>query len=161
VPPFRLSRAARVALRLPTHLYDWHVGWILGERFLRLTHVGRRSGRTFQTVLEVVGTDPATGELIVMAGFGPSADWFQNLKSRPAVEIAIGRRRFSPEHRILDESEAGHVLAVYEHRHRLVAPAVRHVLGRLVGWRYDGSENARRRVVHELPMVAFRPSRAV
>jgi hypothetical protein len=34
------------------------------------------------------------------------------------------------------------------------------MLGRLVGWRYDGSPAARRRVVEQLPMVAFTPTPA-
>ena len=49
------------------------------------------------------------------------------------------------------------MLAGYERRNRWVAPVVRAVLSRLVGWHYDGSESARRRLVGELPMVAFRP----
>ena len=154
----RFTRATRLLLRLPTHLYDCHAGWLLGNRFLRLTHVGRKSGRRYQTMLEVVGTDKANGELVVVAGFGPSSDWVQNINATPAAEIAIESRRFRPEHRILDETEAAAVLADYERRNRL-APIVRGVLSRLVGWRYDGSPDARRRLVQQLPVVAFRPLR--
>jgi hypothetical protein len=35
---------------------------------------------------------------------------------------------------------------------------VRRVLSWLVGWRYDSSEDVRRRLVRELPVVAFRPA---
>ena len=59
-----------------------------------------------------------------MSGFGPSADWFQNLHAAPAEEIAIGCRRFRPKHRILEETEAIAVLADYERRNRLIAPIV-------------------------------------
>ena len=31
-------------LRAPARLYDWNVGWVLGRRFLRLTHVGAAPG---------------------------------------------------------------------------------------------------------------------
>ena len=68
----RFGKVGRFLLRLPTHLYDWHIGWLFDSRLLRLTHVGRSSGRHYQTVLEVVGTDPATGKVIVMSGFGRS-----------------------------------------------------------------------------------------
>jgi len=34
-------------------------------------------------------------------------------------------------------------------------PVVNRMLGYLVGWRYTGSAEARRRVVEQLPMVAF------
>ena len=102
--PHRFGRATRLLFRLPTHLYDWHLGWLFDGRFLRLTHLGRRSGRGYQTVLEVVGSDRETEEITVMSGFGPSADWFRNLQAAPAVEVAIGRRRFRPQHRILEET---------------------------------------------------------
>jgi deazaflavin-dependent oxidoreductase (nitroreductase family) len=109
-------------------------------------------------VLEVVGSEHETEEIMVMSGFGPSADWFRNLQAAPAVEIAIGRRRFRPQHRILEETEAAGALAGYERRNRLIAPIVRLALGWLAGWPYDGSEAARARLVRQLPMVAFRPS---
>jgi deazaflavin-dependent oxidoreductase (nitroreductase family) len=157
VTPHRFGKAGRFLLRLPTHLYDWHIGWLFDSRLLCLTHVGRSSGRHYQTVLEVVGTDPATGEVIVMSGFGRSADWFRNLQAAPAEEIAISRRCFRPQHRILDETEAAAVLADYQRRNRLITPIIRRGLGWLVGWSYDGSDAARARLVHQLPMVGFRP----
>jgi deazaflavin-dependent oxidoreductase (nitroreductase family) len=104
VTPHRFGKVARFLLRLPTHLYDWHIGWLFDSRLLRLMHVGRSSGHPYQTVHEVVGTYPATGEVSVMSGFGPSADWFRNLQAARAAEIAISRRRFRPQHRILDET---------------------------------------------------------
>lgn len=58
-----ISPLARAALRLPARLYDWHVGWMLGHRFLRLSHVGRRSRRRYGTMLEVIGRDRATSEV--------------------------------------------------------------------------------------------------
>ena len=151
----RLGPVARRMARLPGRLYDWRLGWLLGHRFLRLTHVGRRSGRRYRTVLEVVG--PAgPGEVVVVAGFGRSADWFRNISALPPIEVAIGRQRFRPVARVLPAEEAAAVLADYERRNRLAGPVVRRVLGWLVGWEYDGSAAARARLVQELPFVAFR-----
>lgn len=145
-------------LRAPARLYDWHVGWLLGHRFLRLTHVGRKSGRTYRTMLEVVGGSTKTGEFIVVSGLGARADWYRNLQAAPAVEVAIAGRRFKPAHRVLDAAEAASVLADYERRNRLVTPIVRRALSWLIGWSYDGSEESRTRLVRELPLVAFRPA---
>ena len=150
----------RGLLRAPARLYDWHLGWLLGNRFLRLTHLGRRSGRTYQTMLEVVGTCPGTDEVIVMAGLGSTADWYRNVQARPTLEVAIGRRRFPATWRRLDEGEAVKVLASYEGGHRLAASVIRRVLSWLVGWQYDGSAAARSRLVSQLPVVAFRPADA-
>lgn len=107
----RPGPALRWLLRAPAVLYDWHAGWLLGHRFLRLTHRGRRSGRRYRTMLEVVGTGRAPGEVVVMVGLGPSADWYRNLQAGRGVEVAIGGRRFRPAHRVLDRPEAAAVLA--------------------------------------------------
>ncbi len=145
-------------LQSPARLYDWHAGWLLSRRFLRLTHVGRKSGRQYRTILEAIATDPATHEIFVLVGQGPQADWYRNLRANPAVELATGRQRYVPDHRVVPEDEAAAVLADYERRNRLVAPLVRRVLSWLVGWSYDGSDAARRRLVRERPIVAFRPA---
>jgi len=145
-------------LRAPTHLYDWHAGWILGRRFLRLTHIGRRSGHRYQTMLEVIGENRASREVIVIAGLGRSANWYRNLQTNEATEGAIGPERFPPRHRRLPEPEASTVLAAYERRNRLITPIIRRVLSWLVGWRYDGTPTARRRLVAELPVIGLRPA---
>lgn len=139
------------------HLYDWHAGWLLGNRFVRVTHIGRRTGRRYQTMLEVVGTGPADGEVIVIAGLGRSAQWFRNVQAHGAPEVAIGRHRFRPTCRVLDVEEADRVVAAYERRHRWLAPVLRRAVSWLVGWRYDGSAPARLRLVHQLPLVGLRP----
>lgn len=144
-------------LRAPARLYDSNLGWILGRRFLRLTHVGRRTGRQYQTMLEVVGENRDRHEVIVVAGLGRSAQWYRNLVADKVSEVAIGRERFVPHHRELGVVEAAAVLAEYERRNRYIAPLVRRVLSWLVGWRYDGTPESRLELVSELPMVALRP----
>jgi deazaflavin-dependent oxidoreductase (nitroreductase family) len=136
------------------------MGWLLGRRFLRLTHVGRRSGRRYQTVLEVVGENRARNEVIVVAGLGRSAQWYRNLRAHEAVEVAIACERFAPVHRELSANEAATVLAEYERRNRYLAPLIHRLLSWLVGWRYDGTESARQRLVAELPLIGLSPARA-
>ncbi|HUA48904.1 MAG TPA: nitroreductase family deazaflavin-dependent oxidoreductase [Solirubrobacteraceae bacterium] len=146
------------ALRAPAVLYDWNLGWLLGRRFLRLTHRGRRSGRSYRVMLEVIGHDRARHEVFVMVGLGRRAQWYRNVIAGGAVELAIGGERFRPDYRELAPAEAAAVFDGYERRNRLLAPIVRAVLSRLVGWRYDGSPPARERLVSELPVLAFRPA---
>jgi deazaflavin-dependent oxidoreductase (nitroreductase family) len=145
-------------VRFPSRLYDWHFGWLLDSRLCRLTHIGRKSGKSYRTVLEVAGTNPARHELMVMSGLGPTSNWYRNLHANGAAEIEIGRRRFSARYRELDVDEAAQILAAYEHRYRFITPIVRYLLSKLVGWRYDGSNAARRQLLTELPMVAFAPT---
>jgi deazaflavin-dependent oxidoreductase (nitroreductase family) len=154
----RPGAVVRRLLRLPTLIFRAGLGRVFGERFLMLTHDGRRSGRRYRTVLEVIGRLPTSGELVVMAGFGPSADWLLNARAGGARTISVGGRQFRPAIRLLPEDAAAAVLADYERRHRLVAPIIRRVLSGLVGWRYTGSVSDRHRLVRQLPLVAFRPA---
>jgi deazaflavin-dependent oxidoreductase (nitroreductase family) len=153
-PPRGLLRAA---LRLPVLLFRARLGFLLGHRFLLLVHRGRRSGRRYEVVLEVIRHDRERNESVVLSGFGPRASWYRNLRAGPAVEVRIGRDRYSPVHRILGPREAVDALADYERRNRLIAPLVRAVLGRLAGIGYDASPQAREQLVARLPLVAFRP----
>lgn len=152
----RPGRVVRAVFRAPVRLYDNGFGWLFGRRFLCLTHFGRRSGRRYRTVLEVIGAED--GEYFVVAGLGSGSDWFRNISHRPPAEVVVGRRRFAPRHRVLDEAEAVSVIAGYEHRNRWVAPILRRVLSKLLGWRYDGSAAARARMAGQLPIVGFRPA---
>lgn len=153
VPP-ALSRAL-------LGLYGRSLGWMLGSRFLRLTHRGRRSGKRYHTVLEVIGKNDPCDEVMVIAGNGPSSDWFRNIEEGGAEEIVVGRHQFIPEQRILQQDEAMAVLEDYERRNRFAAPVVRRLISKLVGWRYDGSDSARARLVRQLPIVAFRPESTI
>lgn len=153
-PPRGMLRAL---LSLPIHFYHAHLGVLLGHRFLLLVHTGRKTGMRRETVLEVVRYDPAAREAVVAAGWGRRTGWLYNVEAGLAREVWIGRERFAPAYRLLDPDEAERLFVDYERRNRLIAPLLRAVLSRLVGWRYDGTPAARRRVVEQLPLVAFRP----
>jgi deazaflavin-dependent oxidoreductase (nitroreductase family) len=143
------------ALKLPGVIYDAGGGRLLGHRFLRLTHHGRRSGRAYRTVLEVVAW--RDGEATVLSGLGAKAQWLRNAQAGTPLTVEIAGERWPAEHRVLETGEATAVLADYERRNRFAMPIVRAVLRRLSGIEYDGTDAARRRVVEALPLVAFRP----
>ncbi|MCE3556036.1 nitroreductase family deazaflavin-dependent oxidoreductase [Pseudonocardia sp. RS11V-5] len=155
--PARVPSRVRLVLGLPRHLYAHGLGGLLGSRFLQLTHTGRRSGRRYDTVLEVVHHDRASGEYVVVAGLGREADWYRNVRAGGPLAVTVGRRRFPAQARELDTDEAVAVLRGYEHRNRLVAPVIHRVLSGLLGWTYRGTSDQRRRLAHELPLVGLRP----
>ena len=144
--------------RAPAYLYRCRLGWILGNRFLLLTHIGRRTSRRYQTVLEVINYRRSGPEFVVISGFGPTAQWVKNIEVGPAC-IEVGTRSFSASHRFLPENEAVEVIRGYERRNRFLGLIVRVVLSRLLGWKYTGTEPDRHRLVTQLPVIAFRPER--
>ena len=147
----------RKLLHAPVYLYRWRLGRLLGKRFLLLTHVGRRSGLRRQTVLEVMEYRKHGPEAVVMSGFGRGSNWLRNIEANHREEVTIGSQHFVAAHRFLSEDEAINVVRGYEQRNRLAGPIVRRVLTGLLGWRYDRSDESRRRLVRQLPLLAFRP----
>jgi deazaflavin-dependent oxidoreductase (nitroreductase family) len=140
------------------YLYRWKCGWLLGHRFLLLIHVGRRTGLPRNTVLEVLEYRKEGPEAVVMSAFGPDADWLRNIEATPTQEVIIGSQRFIAVHRVLDEDEAVSVITGYEQRNWLIAPIIRWVLSRLLGWHYNGEMDQRRPLIAQLPCIAFRPA---
>lgn len=149
----------RYFFRAPVYLYHWHLGRLLGHRFLLLVHTGRRSGFVHETVLEILEYRRDGPEAIVMSGFGTESNWLRNIDAIPNEQVVIGAKRFNATHRFLGEQEAIVVIRNYESRNWYIAPIVHFVLRRLLGWNYRGAETDRLRLVRQLPLLAFRPRR--
>ncbi len=139
---------------LPILLYRARLGWLLGHRFLLLTHQGRKTGTVHHTVLEVVYDDPATRESAVLLTYGERADWYQNILAHPALEVQTGKSRYVPQQRLLGVEERLAALRIYRGRYRRAFTAV---IG-LLGYPYDGSEAGLTALAAVVVMVAFRPS---
>ena len=153
----RMKHTLRPILDAPIYLYHGRLGWLLGRRFLLLTHVGRRTGRIHQTVLEVMEYRDESAEAVVMSGFGKQSNWLKNIEANQQAKILIGSDCFAANYRLLGEDEAACVVAGYMRKNRFMAPVIRWVLNKLVGWQYGDSQIDRRRLVAQLPLVAFRP----
>lgn len=151
----QMNPALRRLFRAPVYLYLWKCGWALGHRFLLLIHIGRRTGLRHYTVLEVVEYREEGPEAVVVSAFGRNADWLRNIEATRGPEIVIGSQRFVVEHHFLGEEEAMRVIAGYERRNWLITPIVRLGFSRLLGWRYGSSTSDRRRLVDQLPLIAF------
>ena len=107
------SKALRFGLRLPIWFYRAHLGWLLGDRFLMLTHTGRSSGLERQTVIEVVQHDKATDTYYVVSGWGEKADWYQNIRKNPTVTIHTGGTQISSKAEFIPVDKAVEILNSY------------------------------------------------
>ncbi len=140
---------ARLAFRLPIWLYRLHLGWILGERFLLLQHIGRKTGRLRETVLEIVRSDPVEGTYIIAAGFGEESDWFQNLVQTPRATIQVGRLKIGVQAERISHEEAISEYQTYAQQH----PAALRGLGSLLGIRLSGTDADYPVLASRLPMI--------
>lgn len=144
----------RLALHLPIWLYRLHLGWLLGHRFLLLTHRGRATGRPRQAVIEVIRYDPTTRQSVVVSGWRGETDWYRNLLAHPALEIVTGTERYVPQQRFLDVTETAAELRAYVARHPLVA---KRVLAAIFGLELDNTTQSYADAADFFRGVAFRP----
>lgn len=144
----------RGLLRLPRWLYRAKLGWLLGKRFLLLTHTGRKTGLPRQTVLEVVNYIPATDTFVVASGWGEKAEWFRNLQQQPEVTITVGTHSRRVVATRLSAAEAEQQLLDYAWQH----PVAFRWLTRLITEQRltEPGENVQA-LSSAIPLVALRP----
>ena len=152
----RPVRWARPIFNAPSWLYRHDLGWLLGSRFLELTHIGRQSGRERHAVLEVIKIDPSNSESIVASAFGPTADWYRNIQAAPPVRIRQGRREYVPEQRFLLADEIRQVASEFSEAHPLEARIANRVMA-TIGAVPFGTFSDAEDLFASFPMVAFRP----
>jgi len=142
-------------LDFPATLYRAHLGWLLTGHFLMLHHVGRKSGNTYETVVEVVSHDRERDRWIVASGWGPKAQWYQNLRANPRTTITVGARKFEVKAVLLSPEEGKQYLADYIRRY----PVVMRMILRALGYPRDlvASSDLVSFAVDAFPLVAFDP----
>ena len=144
---------ARLAWRAPIWLYRIGLGGLLGKRFLLINHIGRKSGKMRQAVVEVVYQDKETGAFMVASGFGEQADWYKNLMAHPEITIQVGRERIHVHAERLPLSKATEVFLDYTHRH----PTALRTLAKILGYQTDGSQEDIQFLAGVIPIVSFTP----
>jgi deazaflavin-dependent oxidoreductase (nitroreductase family) len=143
----------RAFLRFPIWLYRLGLGFLLGERFLHLTHTGRVSGQPRHAVIEVVSKDPERGVYYVASGWGEGSDWLRNLQKTPECQVQVGRKSFAARAERLAGAEAERWLLDYAHKH----PSAMRQLAKFMGFEVDGNDEDYRKVARQLPLVSFTP----
>jgi deazaflavin-dependent oxidoreductase (nitroreductase family) len=139
-------------LRLPIGLYHAHLGSLLGDRFLMLTHVGRKTGQLHQTVVEVVQHDPATDTYYVVSGWGERANWYRNILAHPQVTIQVRNQKLMAIADRVSPNEGGQIMMDYARKH----PFALRELARIMKYPLDGSEASANNLGRIIPIIAFR-----
>ncbi len=143
---------ARLLYRTPIWIYRLGLGGLLGDRFLLLNHIGRKTGLPRQAVLEVVRHDKDTDTFIVAAGFGARSQWYQNILKTPQVSIQVGRRKIAVTAEPLPPEQAGQEIADFARRY----PREAKMAGWL-GYEVDGTEEDYYQAGTMMMLVALRP----
>ena len=144
---------SRLAFRLPIWFYRFHLGWILGTRFVLLRHTGRKSGLARQNVLEVIRYDKQTGACIIASGWGMRSDWVKNIGANPEITFQVRQKSMAGIAERLSPETGAAELQDYARRH----PAAMKELAGFMGYRLDGSEADIGELGKILPMFILRP----
>lgn len=142
----------RLFLRLSLWLYRFRLGWLLGERFVMLSHLGRKSRQLRQTVLEVIAAQAAPPRYVVAAGWGRQSDWFRNIQHTPRVLLDTAKGRFAAVAHTLDDEEATVALHSYAQAH---PTAFRNFSRVMFGAALTASLADCRKLAQQIPLVAF------
>lgn len=106
-------------LRAPIWFYRNGLGWIFGKRFLMFTHIGRKTGRRIDTVVEVVYHDSETDRYFIASGWGEKAQWLQNLAVNPEIDVIVGRQKFHATTTRLHKDSGSEALLAYATKYPL------------------------------------------
>lgn len=146
------SGLARLAFRFPILLYHARMGRLLGNRFLMLEHIGRKSGKRREVVIEVVRYDKSSGAYIVASGWGEKSDWFRNVMKNPEVRIHSDGRCVLAKAVRLSSKEAELELRDYARRH---PKAFRSLAKFMLGDAASQHDDNIPLLVQTIPLVAF------
>ena len=138
--------------KLPLLLYRLHLGWLLGKRFMQLTHVGRRSGKVRKTILAVLRFDEQTKEIYAVSAWKGS-DWYYNIQASPALEVRTGFVHYAPAQRTLSPEEITETFLEYCKQH----PIFSRMVCRIPGWKWDSTYEEFLELARTVHGVAFRP----
>ena len=139
--------------RLPIWIYRLGLGSLMGNRFLLLNHIGRKSGQPRQAVLEVIRSFPAENRYLVVSGFGEASDWYQNIKKGPKVTIQVGRKKIKAIAEQLDPESAGETMVIYAQNN----PGAIKTLSGLLGYEIDHTPAGYRSFGKRIPVIQFTP----
>jgi deazaflavin-dependent oxidoreductase (nitroreductase family) len=142
---------SRLLFRLPINLYRLGLGWMLGSRFVLLTHTGRQSGRTRRAVLEILRQEEEGHAIYVTSAWGERADWLQNVRAHPEVEVQVGRRSWSAHARLLSQEQGAAELGRYAAAHPTAAKG----LARILGYRVENAEQGFSTLAEDMVVVAL------
>lgn len=151
------SGIMRFLFRLPVYLYRLGLGWVLGGRFVLLHHVGRKSGKVYDTVVEVVSYDRETDVYHIVSGYGYKADWYRNLKATPDISIQVGRRKTAAHVEFLSPESARDLLVTYREEHPGAARELSNFMG--IDILTTSTDDLLEITTHHLPMMALHPAK--
>jgi hypothetical protein len=91
----------------------------------------------------------------VVAAWGCTSNWYQNLQATPEITIKVGRRTLFVRAETLSPEDGAQVLIAYRQAHKLAARELSRIMGRdMIG---ANEEELATMIRDSMPVVALRP----
>jgi deazaflavin-dependent oxidoreductase (nitroreductase family) len=131
------------------HLYRFGLGSLFGDRMLLLTHTGRVSGQPRKVVLEVVAHNPSPRSWTVASGYGPTSQWYRNLRQDPRAVVQVRNQYHAVSAHFFSPEEGAAIMGGYAPFH----PRAARIICRHLGLPCDGSAESFREAGRRIPFV--------
>ena len=141
--------------KLPVLAYRTGTGFLMGDRFIYIEHIGRKSGEVRRSVLEVIRYDKEKDIYYIASGYGTKSDWYKNIKKTPNVKIQVGFRKTKANIKFLSAERTEEEIRDYARRH----PTAIKQLAKLIGYKLTWEEGELSRLSKMWPVIAFHPDK--
>ena len=153
----RPGKLQKIFFKVPVWLHKMGFGgWerLIGAQWMLITHIGRKSGRQYDSMVDVMDYDKVTDTYYIEAAYGARADWFKNIQASPNFSARVGRRKFLAHATLLsNENTADMLVKFYREK-----PAYTRSVMAMVGIKFNGEEDLRT-IAPELMLLAIHPEK--
>ncbi|MBI5352080.1 MAG: hypothetical protein HZB50_05535 [Chloroflexi bacterium] len=130
-------------------------GWerLIGAQWMRITHIGRKSGKRYDSMVDVMDYDKATDTYYIEAAYGARADWYKNIRDS-VFQAQVGHRKFKARAGALTTEGAGDMLVKFFRN----KPAYTRSVLAMVGLKFK-DEAELRELGKNLTLLAVKPEK--
>lgn len=154
----RPGKFLKFFFKVPVWIYKMGFGgferWV-GAQWMLITHTGRKSGKRYDSMVDVMDYDKATDTYYIEAAYGTRADWYRNIQASPNFAARVGRRKFlacaTP---LSNENSADMLVKFYREK-----PAYTRSVMAMVGMKFNGEEDLRA-IASKLMLLAVHPEKS-
>ena len=144
----------RTLLRTYIWLHRWILGWMMGGRFLLLTHIRRKSGLKHQTVIEIVNHKETTGAYYVAAARWEKSNWYRKIQQNPTVDMQVHNHKFQADAEQISTQEAEERLWDYSQKY---PTAFGELVTIMLGESLLPVKETCRKVTKSVPLISLTP----
>jgi deazaflavin-dependent oxidoreductase (nitroreductase family) len=153
----RPNKLLKFFFRVPVWMYKLGFGGferLVGAQWMLIKHIGRKSGKEYESMVDVMDYDRSSDTYYIEAAYGTRADLVRNILANPVFEARVGRRRFKAWAKILSNEDTADMLVKFYR----AKPAYTRSVMAMVGMKFNGEEELRL-IASKLMLLTIHPEK--